>query len=55
MYPSEFYLEKGGIQVLQVTFNPKKEGLTTEKMVMAADNETNCEYSLCGTANLAEF
>lgn len=41
--------------MLQVTFNPKKEGLTTEKMIMAADNETNCEYSLSGTANLAEF
>lgn len=55
VFPSEFYIEKGGLQLIQVEFNPQAEGVTTEEMVMAADNETNCHYKLKGTANVAEF
>ena len=43
------------MQLIQVEFNPLAEGVTTEEMVMAADNETNCRYKLKGTANVAEF
>ncbi|KAL4510071.1 hypothetical protein ABPG72_010264 [Tetrahymena utriculariae] len=55
IYPSEFYIQKNEIIDICVTFTPKKEGVTQEKVILACDNLTSAAYTLKGTGNMAEL
>lgn len=55
VYPSEFYIGKGQTMELFVVFTPQQEGVITEKVVLACDNNTSEFYTITARANMVEL
>lgn len=53
--PSEFFIQKGEIVEVYVSYTPVQEGATTEKVILACDNHTSANYTLQGKGNMAEL
>jgi hypothetical protein len=49
IYPKEFYLKRGEGTELFINFQPEKEGILSEKVVLACDDLTSRVYTLKGT------
>jgi len=55
IFPAEFYVQKNQTHEIFINFQPTKEGILEEKVLLACDNLTNATYVLKGQANMVEL
>lgn len=55
IFPTEFYVQKNQTHEIFVNFQPTKEGILQENVLLACDNMTNATYVLKGQANMVEL
>ena len=55
IFPAEFYVQKNQTHEIFVNFQPLKEGILQENILLACDNLTNATYVLKGQANMVEL
>ena len=53
--PSEFYLYSGSAIDIYVSFNPEREGLLEENLILACDNQTSEFYKLKGYGAMVDL
>ena len=55
IFPAEFYAQKNQTHEIFINFQPIKEGILQENVLLACDNLTNATYTLKGQANMVEL